>query len=192
MPNIATPKTYIYKKVSNNSNSLSLPRIDKEIAKEYRPTVVYMDKVYTHNELLDKYSYTMIDVDNNIHEIQADPYETGLVYDEYSNFDALVENLKAKDYVALDNFTDFSWNWSSLVYRLSLLVERRVTFSAYNIYFDNPKDLLEIMQMGENYSLPFDETYIKQLLKLYKHHHKKMEYVRKRKPMESYKYEEGI
>lgn len=192
MPNIATPTTYIYKKLSNNSNSLSLPKIDKEIAREYRPTVVYIDKVYTHNELLDMYSYTIVDVDNNIHEIQENPYETGLVYDEYSNFDALVENLKAKDYVALDNFTDFSWNWSSLVYRLSLLWKKRVTFSAYNIYFDNPKDILDVMQLGENYSLPFDETYIKQLLKLYKHHHKNMESSRSIKTMKSYNYKEGI
>lgn len=192
MINTIEPKTYVYRKITSSNNSVSLPVIDKLIAKEHRPTLIYIDRVYSHKELLDKYSYEITDTKNITHIIQENPYETELIYDEYSNFDNLINNLRAKDYVALSSFTDFSWDWTSLVYRLSLLGQRGATFSAYGIYFDYPKDLLEVMQLGEEYSLPFDEAYIKRLLKLYKHHHKAQERLRNIPKMKSYDYEEGI
>lgn len=192
MVNIIEPKTYIYKKILSRDTSISLPKIDKHIAKEYRPTIVYIDKVYTNRELLDKYSEEVIDVNGEHHLIQGDPYETRLVYDEYCNFDELIKKLGCKDYIALDKFTDFSWDWSSLVYRLSLLWEKGATFSAYGIYFDYPKDLLDVMQLGEKYSLPFKEKSIKDLLKIYYPYHSGEEFMRSIKPMESYPMSEVI
>lgn len=183
---VYTPKTYVYKKIASSETAITLPKIEKKIAKEYRPTIIYVDKIYSGAELVDKYTEIFIDENNVKHELKEAPWETCIAFDEYNNFDNLINNIRGEDYTALDKFTDFSWDWDSLVYRLSLLGKDGATFSAYGIYFDNLGDIINVMQLGENFDLPFNEKYIKMLIKFYKHYHQQQEHLRNIPRMEVY------